>query len=116
MRDFAFTGTSCSSSAEQEVMKRYRFGRLWIRRIDTAGLQSSTDYEVDGRTIRYADHVGSVEPNDADGGPPVSVRYITKESNPYRLPGMELQSSLIYELESFRRYFEEALDPTPHRS
>ena len=29
-KDFAFTGTSWSSSAEQELMKRYRFGRLWI--------------------------------------------------------------------------------------
>ena len=116
MRDFAFTGTSCSSSAEREVMTRYRFGRLWVRQLDTPERQSPSDYEVDGRTIRYAEYVGSDEPNDADGGPPMSVRYITEQSNPYRLPGMELQSSLMYEPESFRRYFEEALDPTPHRS
>ncbi len=109
MRDFAFTGTSCSSSAEQEVMKRYRFGRLWIRRVATAQRQSPTDYEVDGQTIRYAEYVGSDEPNDADGGPPIAVRYITRESNPYRLPSMELQSSLMYEPESFRRYFEGAV-------
>lgn len=110
MRDFAFVGTSCSSSAEREVMKRYRFGRLWIRREDTAQRQSSTDYEVDGRQIRYGEYVGSDQPNDADGGPPISVRYITNESNPYRLPSMELQSSLAYEPEYFRRYFEEALN------
>ena len=109
MRDFAFTGTSCSSSAEQEVMKRYRFGRLWIRRVATAQRQSPTDYEVDGQTIRYAEYVGSDEPNDADGGPPIAVRYITRESNPYRLPSMELQSSLLYEPGSFRRYFEGAV-------
>ena len=116
MRDFAFTGTSCSSSAEREVMKRYRFGRLWIRRVDTAERESPSDYEVDGRTIRYAEYVGSDEPNDGDGGPPMSTRYITEESNPYRLPSMELQSSLMYESESFRRYFEEALHPTLHGS
>ena len=104
MRDFAFTGTSCSSTAEREVKKRYRFGRLWIRMVDTARRQSSTDYEVDGNWIRYGEYVGSDEPNAADGGPPISVRYITKESNPYRLPSMELQSSLIYEPEDFRRY------------
>jgi peptidoglycan/xylan/chitin deacetylase (PgdA/CDA1 family) len=109
MRDFAFTGTSCSSSAEREVAKRYRFGRLWIRRLDTAARQSSTDYEVDGRTVRYAEHVGSDEPNDPDGGPPVSVRYITESCPPYRLPAMELQSSLMHSPDAFRRYLEGAL-------
>lgn len=31
-KDFAFTGISWSSVAEKLVMKRYRFGRLWIIR------------------------------------------------------------------------------------
>ncbi len=49
-KDFAFTGTSWSSLAEQEVKKRFRFGRLWI---------VSSEYSADGKTIRYADLVGA---------------------------------------------------------
>ena len=79
--DFAFTGTSFSRQAEEEVAKRYRFGRLWI---------VGSEYE-------------------ADGGPPKAARYITKDSHPYRLPSMEIQG-LIYEFDAFRSYLEGALD------
>ena len=68
-KDFAFTGTSWSSKAEQEVMARYRFGRLWI---------VGSEYQVDGKAVRYADLVGSSEPDEADGGPPNSARYISR--------------------------------------
>jgi len=105
-RDFAFTGTSCSSTAEREVMKRYRFGRLWIRRKEGG----TSDYQVDGKNIRFAEYVGSDGPDDADRGPPISVRYITRESNAYRLPSMEIRSVLLHSPEAFRRYFEEALE------
>ena len=98
-RDFAFTGTSWSSLAEKEVATRYRFGRLWI---------VGAEYKADGRPIRYADLVGAAGPDEADGGPPNSARYITETSNPYRLPSMELQA-LIYEAGAFREYLEGAL-------
>lgn len=98
-RDFAFTGTSWSSQAEREVMQRYRFGRLWI---------IGSEYQADGQPIRYADLVGISGPDAADGGPPAAARYITKESNPYRLPSMELQQ-LVYEPDAFRRYLEGAI-------
>ena len=95
-RDFAFTGTSWSSVAERVVKERYRFGRLWI---------IGSEYNVDGQTMRYADLVGAPGPDEEDGGPPVAARYITEESDPYRLPSMELQS-LVYEPEAFRAYLE----------
>ena len=98
-KDFAFTGTSWSSLAEQEVKKRYRFGRLWI---------IGSEYNVDGKPVRYADLVGMPGPDEADGGPPYAARYITRESDPYRLPSMEIQA-LIHEPEAFRRYLEGAL-------
>ena len=98
-KDFAFTGTSWSSAAEAEVMTRYRFGRLWI---------VGSEYEADGRPIRYADLVGVPGADEADGGPPHAARYITSESPPYRLPSMELQR-LIYEPDAFRHYLEGAL-------
>src|SRR5207249_781488 len=66
-KDFAFTGTSWSSAAEREVMKRYRFGRLWI---------IGSEYQADGKTTRYADLVGVPGPDEADGGPPHAARYI----------------------------------------
>ena len=97
--DFAFTGTSWSSMAEQEVMKRYRFGRLWI---------VGSEYQVDGKPMRYAELVGDPNPDEADSGPPFSARYITKETNPYRLPSMELQG-LINHPDAFRQYLEGAL-------
>ena len=98
--DFAFTGTSWSSAAECEVKKRFRFGRLWI---------ISSEYKVDGDMIRYADLVGVDGPDEADGGPPNAARYITRESDPCRLPSMELQE-LLYEPEAFKSYLEGTLD------
>jgi peptidoglycan/xylan/chitin deacetylase (PgdA/CDA1 family) len=99
-RDFAFTGTSWSSVAEREVKQRYRFGRLWI---------VGAVYNVDGNTMRYADLVGVPGPDEADGGPPNAARYITENSDPYRLPSMEL-TRLVYEPASFRNYLEGALE------
>jgi peptidoglycan/xylan/chitin deacetylase (PgdA/CDA1 family) len=101
-RDFAFTGTSWSSAAEKQVMARYRFGRLWI---------VGTEYQADGKKIRYADLVG-VEGNDEeDGGPPFAARYITQDSHPYRLPSVEIQRSLIHSPEAFRSYLQGAIGP-----
>jgi len=99
-KDFAFTGTTWSSVAEREVMKRYRFGRLWI---------IGTEYNVDGQTMRYAELVGVDGPDEPDGGPPGAARYITRDSNPYRLPSMEI-GHLIYEPEAFRAYLRGALE------
>lgn len=98
-RDFAFTGTSWSSSAEREVKARYRFGRLWI---------VGATYQVDGKTTRYADLVGAAGADEADGGPPHATRYITRTSDPYRLPSMEI-NALIFAPAAFRRYLEGAL-------
>ena len=93
-RDFAFTGTSFSSIAKAEVARRYRFGRLWI---------VGSIYQVDGRKIRYAELVGVPGEDEADGGPPRAARYITRDTDPYLLPSMELQA-LIYEPAAFRRW------------
>ncbi len=101
-RDFAFTGTSWSSAAEQEVKKRYRFGRLWI---------VGAVYQADGHPIRYAELAGVEGEDEADGGPPFAARYITGDSNPYRLPSMELER-LIYEYSAYRHYLEGALEPS----
>lgn len=98
-KDFAFTGTSWSSVAEREVMKRYRFGRLWI---------VGSMYKVDGKPMRYADLVGAEGADEPDGGPPIAARYITRESNPYRLPSMELQRIINTE-DAFRAYLAGAL-------
>ena len=99
-KEFAFTGTTWSSIAENEVKKRYRFGRLWI---------VGAMYEADGKPIRYADLVGIPGQDEVDGGPPYAARYITLEADPYRLPSMEL-GRLIYDYDAFRRYLEGALD------
>ncbi|HCV24469.1 MAG TPA: hypothetical protein DGN59_13510 [Candidatus Latescibacteria bacterium] len=100
-RGFAFTGTSWSSVAEQKVMERYRFGRLWI---------VGSEYQADGEKIRYADLVGVEGDDEADGGPPMAARYITADTPAYRLPSMEFQAPLIHEVGAFRAYLEGALD------
>ncbi len=97
-QDFAFTGTSWSSIAEREVKRRYRFGRLWI---------IGAEYQVDGRKTRYADLVNVPGADAADGGPPYAARYITRDSDPYRLPSMEI-NQLIFTPEAFRCYLEGA--------
>ena len=99
-RDFAFTGTSWSSIAEREVKARYRFGRLWI---------VGAEYQVDGRKTRYADLVGVPGLDEPDGGPPHAARYITRDSDPYRLPSMEI-NALIFTPAAFRRYLEGTLE------
>jgi peptidoglycan/xylan/chitin deacetylase (PgdA/CDA1 family) len=98
-RDFAFTGTSWSSAAEREVKRRFRFGRLWI---------ISAMYQVDGRDQRYADLVGVPGPDEPDGGPPIAARYATRESDPYRLPSMDLQK-LIWKSDDLRAYLRGAI-------
>jgi len=99
-RDFAFTGTSWSSAAEEAVMERYRFGRLWI---------VGNEYSADGEIVRYADLVGVDGDDESDGGPPMAARYITKESPAYRLPSVEFQCKLMYQPEQFRAYLKGAL-------
>ena len=99
-KDFAFTGTSWSSVAEARVMERYRFGRLWI---------VGSEYQADGKTVRYADLVGVAGDDEADGGPPMAARYITRETPPHRLPSVEMQRALIYTPDTFRAYLEGAI-------
>jgi len=100
-KDFAYTSTTWSRVAEEEVKKRYRFGRLWI---------IGTHYETDEGPVRFAELSGVTGPDEADGGPPHGARYITRETDAYRLPSMELEY-LIYEADAFRRYLEGALAP-----
>jgi len=99
-KDFAFTGTSWSSAAEAAVKQRFRFGRLWI---------VGSQYNADGQAIRYADLVGVEGEDEEDGGPPYASRYITEQSDPYRLPSMEV-TRLIEDIEAARRYLEMALE------
>ena len=47
--------------------------------------------------------------DESDGGPPHAARYIRKQTDPYRLPSMELEC-LIYEYDVFRGYLAKALD------
>ncbi len=95
---FAFTGTSWSRIAEREVKRRYTFGRLWI---------VGSMYQADGKPIRYADLVGIDGPDEADGGPPFSARYVTKNTDPYKLPSMEMER-LILDHDAFKAYLEHA--------
>jgi peptidoglycan/xylan/chitin deacetylase (PgdA/CDA1 family) len=99
-KDFAYTSTSWSVVAENEVKRRYRFGRLWI---------IGEPYRTETGRIRYADLVGVPGPDEEDGGPPVAARYITQDTDPYKLPSMDLEH-LIYEHDSFQRCLESALE------
>lgn len=99
-KDFAYTATSFSTVAEAEVRKRYRFGRLWIIK---------PVYEVDGKEVRFAELVGVAGADEADGGPPMAARYVTREFPAYRLPSMEIQG-IIHHPDAFRRYLEGALE------
>lgn len=94
-KDFAYTGGSWSSIAEQKVMERYRFGRLWIEQSFCL---------ADARRTRVAELMGINGEDEADGGPPTAARYITRDSNRYRLPAMEIRCGLMNELDQFRQY------------
>ena len=99
-QDFAFTATIWGSAAEAEVKKRYRFGRFWI---------VGSEYEADGKPIRYAEPAGSWKPDEADGGSSNNTRDITERTDPHRLPSVELQA-LINDPGAFRSHLEGALD------
>jgi hypothetical protein len=103
-RDFAYTGTSWSQVAEDEVRKLYRFARLWI---------TGAPYQTDRGQVRYAELVGAEGDDEIDGGPPYPVRYITETTDAYKLPSMELEH-LIFEFDAFQSYLEGALEePAP---
>jgi peptidoglycan/xylan/chitin deacetylase (PgdA/CDA1 family) len=99
-QDFAFTGTTWSQLAEDEVRKRYRFGRLWV---------TGAHYDTAQGRVRFADLVGVSGADEPDGGPPAAARYITRGSHPYRLPSIELEC-LIYAYDAFRSYLQGALE------
>ena len=84
--------------AEKEVKKRYRFGRLWT---------TGSHYNTEAGRVRYAELVGASGPDEGDGGPPHGVRYITRETDPYKLPSLDFEY-LIYEYDAFRRYLDGA--------
>lgn len=98
-RDFAYTGTSLSGAAVREVARRYRFGRLWI---------IGDEYQMDGKTVRFTELVGGEGESEADGGPPMALRYVTEETDPYMLPSVDIQFLLSDEA-AFRNYLEGAL-------
>jgi len=58
--------------------------------------------------MRVADFLGFKQPDETDGGPPNASLYITKATDPYRLPSMELQA-LINSPGAFRSYLKGAL-------
>jgi len=99
-KDFAFTSTTWSQVAEDEVKKRYRFGRLWV---------IGSHYDTENGRMRFADLVGVSGADESDGGPPSGARYITKQSHSYRLPSMDLEN-LIYEYDAFHSYLEGAIE------
>ena len=99
-KDFAYTGATWSSIAEQKVKSRYRFGRLWI---------ADNYFLADGRRTSVAELMGVGGADEADGGPANAARYITLQSNRYRLPAMEICGCLMNELDQFRNYLEGAL-------
>ena len=72
------------------------------------GFQPAWAQTYPGKPARIADVMGIPGADEADGGPPKAARYITKTTNPYRLPSMDT-NYLINDPVAFRRYHEDAL-------
>lgn len=100
-KDFAYTGGTWSAIAEQKVKMRYRFARLWI---------TESTCLADGRRTAVADLMGVGGADEEDGGPAKAARYITPQSNRYRLPAMEICSGLMNRFDQYRDYLLGALD------
>ncbi len=104
--DFAYTGATWSSIAEQKVKQRYRFGRLWI---------NASYCLADGRRAPVAELMGFGGADENDGGPARVARYIrvgdgALQSDRYRLPAMEICSPLMNNLDQYRNYLLGALE------
>lgn len=104
-KDFAYTGSTWSTIAEQKVKARYRFGRLWI---------ADNYFLADGQRTAVAQLMGIDGADEADGGPAKAARYITvgkntRQSHRYRLPGMEICGCLMNDLDQYRSYLLGAL-------
>lgn len=105
---FAYAGESFSTLAEEEAKKRYRLARLWI---------TDENYLVNGELMPFSEFVQVYGNAEKDGGPPFQSRYVTKASNPYRLPSMELDrcentrmKGLVYEEANFEKYLIDSLE------
>jgi len=63
--------------------------------------------DTDRGKLRLSELAGITGDDLEDGGPPAAARYITKHTNPYRLPAMDLEF-LIYDFDAFRAYLDGA--------
>ncbi len=98
--DFAYTGLGWSPMAEEIASKRYRFARLWIT---GAMYNDPQGNDIPIATLLNPNPKSAPAPDEPDGGPPYPYRYITRQTNPHRLPSMELEN-LIATDEAYRRY------------
>jgi len=102
-KDFAYTGLGWSPLAEKIAAIRYRFARMWIT---GAMYNDPQDSDINIATLLTPTGLDNTAALDEpDGGPPHASRYITRQTNPHRLPSMELES-LIAGDEAFRGYIE----------
>ncbi len=85
-KELAYTGRSWSPLGEKIAKERYRFARLWLTgRVYRVG-DGTTTHET-----TEAEVLGVAGPTEADGGPPYAARYITRATDPYRLPSVDLE-------------------------
>jgi peptidoglycan/xylan/chitin deacetylase (PgdA/CDA1 family) len=92
-RELAYTGRTWSPLGEQIARERYRFARLWL----TGRPYTIGDGVTPTREATEAEVLGVDGPPEADGGPPDAARYITRATDAYRLPSMELEYLLTTE-------------------
>ncbi len=100
-RDLAFTGRSWSPLGDRIARERYRFARLWL----TGRVYTVSDGVSPTREVSEAEVLGVDGPPEGDGGPPHAARYITRATDPYRLPSLELEYLLTTEA-AVDRYLE----------
>ena len=94
-KDLAYTGLGWSGLAEEIAKQRYRFARLWIT--------GRMYLDPAGNEVSVSSLMGLDGPDEADGGPPFESRYITEQTNFYRIPSMELEYLLSSD-EAFEHY------------
>jgi len=92
---FAYVGRGWNELAESIVKRYFRTARLWV---------ANMPYLLGGgKEIPVGEILGAGSRLEVDAGPPVASRYLTRQSNPLRVPGVDA-CNLPFTTEGMRSY------------
>ena len=94
---FVYVGRGWNELGESIVKKHFKTGRLWVANM--------TYFLGGGKEVPVGEILGAGAVLEAAGGPPMETRYLTRESDPYRIPSLDT-NNLVFTSEAMRTWVE----------